>query len=73
MVQMHDKRNGEDVDVFIAQDEYAVRGLAVLSTSREEVTVVNIVGTIDPRDIQRLREMASEARDRSETSVRVKE
>jgi hypothetical protein len=58
LAETRDKHQGEDVDVYVAQDEHAFRGLAVLCASPEEVTVVNVVGTIDPRDIKRLGEMA---------------
>lgn len=58
IVQTHDQRQGQDVEVYLAQDQHAVRGLAVLSRSPQEVTVVNVVGTIDPRDIKQLGEMA---------------
>lgn len=58
IVQTHDQRQGEDVEVYIAQDEHTIRGLAVLVTGPEKVTVVNVVGTIDPRDVRKLGEMA---------------
>lgn len=59
VAQTHDQRAGQDVDVYIAHDGQSLRGLAVLSVSPEEVTVVNVVGTIDPRDIRRLGDLAT--------------
>ena len=68
LVQTRDKRQGEDVDIYVAQDGQAIRGLAVLVTKTEEITVVNVVGTIDSRDLGRLREMALHARKGGDSS-----
>jgi len=73
LVQTHDQREGEDVEVYIAQDEHTIRGLAVLVTRPEQVTVVNVVGTIDPRDVRKLGEMAAHTGHKGGETVPVSE
>jgi hypothetical protein len=68
LVQSRDKRRDEDVDVYLAHDEHTVRGLAVIVTKPEEIAVVNVIGTIDARDVGRLREMAMHARKGGDTA-----
>jgi hypothetical protein len=62
LVQTHDRDKGEDVAVYLAQDAQEVHGIAVLATSRTEVTIVNVVGTIKLEDVAALSRIASEAR-----------
>ena len=44
----------ENVDVFVAMDGDQTRGLAIVSAEPRELTVVNVVGNINPEDIQYL-------------------
>jgi hypothetical protein len=62
LVQTHDRNKGEDVNIYLAQDGQVVHGLAVLAVSRREITIVNVVGTINPEDVAALTRMASHAR-----------
>lgn len=57
VVQVDDRSRNEDVSVYLAQDEHAVRGLAVISRSPHELTILNVVGRIDPRQVSALRNM----------------
>lgn len=45
------KRHGEDVDVYFKNAGDKLGGVLIISAEPRELTVVNIVGTIDPDDI----------------------
>jgi hypothetical protein len=47
-------RNGEDVEVFALVQGETLGGLAIIATEPRELTVVNVVGTIDPAAIRQL-------------------
>jgi hypothetical protein len=64
LVQTHERGGNEDVNIYIAQDEHAVHGLAVLATSPREVTIVNVIGTIERSDVARLTELLRNSRSR---------
>lgn len=59
LVQAHDAKAREDVDICLSMDRDAAgheqaNGLAILVTGPREVTLVNIVGRIDPEAFARL-------------------
>jgi hypothetical protein len=71
LVQAHERGGNENVDIYIAQDEHAVHGLAVLATSPREVTIVNVIGTIERSDVARLTELLRHARGRGAAGLPV--
>jgi hypothetical protein len=54
LVQTHDRKNNEDVDVYIFVENNRTRGLAVISREPREFTIVNIVGSIAVEDLPKL-------------------
>ena len=48
------KKNGENVGVYVRTDGNQMMGLVVLAFEPEELTVVNIVGVIDPAQVREL-------------------
>jgi hypothetical protein len=62
LVQTHDRDTGEDVAIYIEQQGNDIHGLAVVALTRTEVTIVNVVGTINREDITALARMARHAR-----------
>lgn len=38
----------EDVDIYVSMDHETVNGLVVITSSARELTIVNVVGSIDP-------------------------
>ncbi|MBS0387071.1 MAG: DUF4252 domain-containing protein [Proteobacteria bacterium] len=47
-------KDRDDVDVYVATENDQTTGLAVISSEPRELTIVNIVGSISPDDLQRL-------------------
>jgi hypothetical protein len=55
IVSVESKKNsGDNVGIFIKTDGAQMQGLVVLSFEPEELTVVNIVGVIDPAQVRSL-------------------
>ncbi len=54
LVQTHDRKNNEDVDVYIFVENNRTRGLAVISREPREFTIVNIVGSVGVDDLAKL-------------------
>jgi hypothetical protein len=55
IVNVESKRSsGDNVGIFIKTDGSQMQGLVVLSFEPEELTVVNIVGVIDPNQVRAL-------------------
>ena len=48
------KKNGDNVGVYVKTDGNQMMGLVVLAFEPEELTVVNIVGVIDPAQVRSL-------------------
>jgi Domain of unknown function (DUF4252) len=48
------KKHGDNVGVFVRTDGKQMMGLVVLAAEPEELTVVNIVGVIDPAQVRAL-------------------
>jgi len=53
LVQAHG-RNRDNVDVYVSMENDRTTGLAVISSEPRELTIVNVVGSISPEDLQRL-------------------
>jgi hypothetical protein len=62
LVQTHNRAKGEDVAVYLSQDDNTVHGIAVLAIERGKVTIVNVVGTIRMEDVAALTKIAANAR-----------
>jgi Domain of unknown function (DUF4252) len=54
LVQSHDRKKNEDVDVYVALDDHKVTGFAIISSEPREFTIVNIVGTMDLEQVTNL-------------------
>ena len=54
MVGVRTKRDGENVEVFTLSSGEKVKGLAIICAQPKELTVVNIVGTIDLEKLSEL-------------------
>ena len=54
MVGVKSKKEGENVEVFMTMTGAQIGGIAVIATEPKQLTVVNIVGTIDLEKLVRL-------------------
>lgn len=54
LVHTEDKNTNENVDVYVALSDHVVKGLAVIASKPREFTIVNIVGTIDLKEVAKL-------------------
>jgi uncharacterized protein DUF4252 len=55
LVQVRNREKQEDVDIYVALEDHTVRGLAIIACEPRELTVLNIVGTVDLEQVARLR------------------
>ena len=46
-------KDRDNVDVYVSMDNDKTTGLAVISSEPRELTIVNVVGSINPEDLQR--------------------
>jgi hypothetical protein len=54
VVGVRSKKDGENVELFLKTDQGQISGLAILATEPRELTIVNIVGSINPEQIRDL-------------------
>jgi len=54
MVDVREKGKGDNAGVYMRTDGKQMQGLVVLAWEPKEVTIVNIVGTMDPADLRAL-------------------
>jgi hypothetical protein len=54
LAEIRNKKNAENVDIFIAMKDDQPIGLAILASEPREFTIVNVVGTIDVAHIATL-------------------
>ena len=54
IVDVRSAKQGENAEVFLRTENNRITGLAVIAAEPRELTVVNIVGPIDPEDLARL-------------------
>lgn len=77
LVQVRKRNSHEDVDVYVNMDKDKVAGFAIVASEPREFTIVNIVGTIDIKQVARLQkqlnlpEAAMARADESPTDPRV--
>jgi hypothetical protein len=55
LAQVHDRKSGEDVDVFVAIDHDKITQLAVVAAKPREFTIVHVEGDIDPSQFDELK------------------
>lgn len=53
-VNVRSKKDGENVDVFFKMEGENVMGLAIIAAEPKELTIVNLVGPIDPTKLSEL-------------------
>ena len=58
VVEEHNRKNGEDVDVYLAVDDQLVKGIAIIACEPREYTIVNITGTVNLSQLARLRHLS---------------
>jgi hypothetical protein len=56
VVHSEDKDHNEDVDIYVALDDHAMQGMAIVSSEPREFTIVNIVGSIELQDVAKLQQ-----------------
>ena len=54
IVGVRSRREGDNAEVFLKQENGAIAGLAVIAADPKELTVVQIVGPIQPEDLRDL-------------------
>ena len=56
LVQTRDRNKNEAVDVYLAMDNHTITGVAIIVSDPREFTIVNVVGTVDVEQINKLRQ-----------------
>jgi hypothetical protein len=56
LAKIRNRTASEDVDVFIALENDKITGFTVIASKPRELTIVNVVGSFDPSQIEGLRE-----------------
>jgi len=54
LAQVHDRKHNEDVDVYVALKDEKITSLAVIASEPREFTIVYLVGSIDPKKLDKL-------------------
>jgi hypothetical protein len=54
LVQVHNRKDGSDVDVYVAVEGSRTTGLTIIASEPHEFTVVNIVGSVDLEKLHQL-------------------
>lgn len=54
LVQIRNRNQNSDLDVYISLDGDKVNGLAILASEPRQLTILNIVGSIDPSKLEKL-------------------
>jgi hypothetical protein len=54
IVGVKSKKDGENAEVYLKSENGGITGLAVIAAEPKELTVVNIVGSIQPEDLRDL-------------------
>ena len=54
IVEARSRKEGENVDVYIKTDGTKVEGIAVIAFNPKELTVVNVVGSVDLDKLSRM-------------------
>jgi Domain of unknown function (DUF4252) len=51
MVQVHKRKEREDVDIYLMLDQQRASGFALIASDPRQLTIINIVGSIDMNDL----------------------
>ncbi len=51
LAQIRGRRDDEKVDIYVCMSNEQISGLALVASGRREFTIINVVGTIDPRKL----------------------
>lgn len=54
LVEVRSRKQGSNVDVYLSMEGEKVRGLAIIASEPRELTIVNIVGSVDLQKLHRL-------------------
>jgi hypothetical protein len=54
IVGVRSKRDGENVELFLKTEQGQISGLAIIASEPTELTIVNIVGPVNPEEIRDL-------------------
>lgn len=54
IVGVRSKKDGENVELFLKTDRGQISGLAIIASEPTELTIVNIVGPVNPEEIRDL-------------------
>ncbi len=55
LATVRDRKAKENLDVYIALQTEKITGLVIIASARSELTIVNVVGSLDVRQIEGLR------------------
>jgi hypothetical protein len=56
LARVHDRKQQENLDVYVSIEKEKITGLAVVASEPREFTIINIVGTLDSKQVTVLRE-----------------
>jgi hypothetical protein len=54
LVQVHDHKQREDVDIYLMMDQQRANGFALIASDPRQLTIINIVGSLDMKDLPML-------------------
>jgi hypothetical protein len=54
VVQTHEAEQRENVDIYVSIDGERATGLAIIAAGPRELTIINLVGTIDLKDLAKV-------------------
>jgi Domain of unknown function (DUF4252) len=54
LMQAHDSKKNQDVDMYISMDENHTNGFALIASEPREFTIINIVGSFNAEDLPKL-------------------
>ena len=54
MVQVHNHKEREDVDIYLMMDQHRANGFALIASDPRQLTIINIVGSINMDDLPML-------------------
>jgi hypothetical protein len=54
LLQTHDGKNNQDVDMYISMDNERTNGFVLIASEPREFTIINIAGSFSPEDLPKL-------------------
>ncbi|MEJ1963731.1 MAG: DUF4252 domain-containing protein [Gammaproteobacteria bacterium] len=54
LVEVRSRKSSSDVDIYVSMDRDKVNGLAIIASEPRELTIVNIVGSVDLQKLHQL-------------------